>query len=63
MLSPFIGGFFRPEIAIQMGAGLGLIVFAVVVIVFLVFQPRGLAHLYEILRERMRHWPFKYEPG
>ena len=63
MLSPFIGGFFRPEIAIQMGAGLGLIVFAVVVVVFLVFQPRGLAHLWQVFNERMRHWPFKYEPG
>jgi len=63
MLSPYIGGFFPTQIAIQMGAGMGLIVFAVVVILFLVFEPRGLAHLWQVFNERMRHWPFKYEPG
>lgn len=63
MLSPLIGGFFPIEMAIQMGAGLGLIVFAVVVIAFLIFQPRGLAHLWGVLGARMRHWPFRYEPG
>ena len=61
--SPLIGGFFPTEVAIQMGAGLGLIVFAVVVIAFLILQPRGLAHLWEVLGARMRHWPFRYEPG
>lgn len=61
--SPWLGGFFRPEIAVQMGAGLGLVVFALAVILFLVFEPRGLAHLWEVSKERMGHWPFKYAPG
>ena len=61
MLSPFIGGFFPIQIATQMGAGLGLVVMAVVDIAFLIFQPRGLAHLWEVLGARLRHWPFKYE--
>jgi branched-chain amino acid transport system permease protein len=61
MLSPFIGSFFPIQIATQMGAGLGLVVMAVVVIAFLVFEPRGLAHLWEVLGARLRHWPFKYE--
>ena len=61
MASPLIGSFFPPAISIQMGAGLGLIAFAVVVMIFLIFEPRGLAHLWEVLRGRMRHWPFKYE--
>lgn len=61
--SPLIGSFFPIEIAIQMGSGLGSIVFAVVVICFLIFQPRGLAHLVKVLGQRLGHWPFKYEPG
>lgn len=63
MISPFIGGFFPPQMAVQMGAGLGLIAFGVVVILFLMFEPRGLAHLWEVTKERIRHWPFKYAPG
>lgn len=61
IISPFIGSFFPPQIAIQMGAGLGLIAFAAVVILFLIFLPRGLAHQWELLMGRIRHWPFKYE--
>ena len=61
--SPFIGAFFPPAMAVQMGAGLSLIAFAVAVIAFLIFEPRGLAHLWEVSKERMRHWPFKYAPG
>lgn len=61
--SPFIGGFFPPAMAVQMGAGLSLIAFAGAVIAFLIFEPRGLAHLWQVSKERMRHWPFKYAPG
>jgi branched-chain amino acid transport system permease protein len=61
MISPFIGSFFPPAMAVQMGAGLGLVFFAVAVILFLIFEPRGLAHLWEVSKARMGHWPFKYE--
>jgi branched-chain amino acid transport system permease protein len=61
MASPFIGSFFPLAISIQMKAGMGLIAFSVVLIIFLIFEPRGLAHLWEASRGRMRHWPFKYE--
>jgi len=63
MISPFIGAFFPPAMAVQMGAGLGLVFFAVAVILFLIFEPRGLAHLWEVSKARMSHWPFKYAPG
>ncbi len=62
MVGPFIGSFFPPEMGVQMGAGLSLVAFGAVVILFLMFEPRGLAHLWEVSKERMRHWPFKYAP-
>lgn len=62
MVSPFVGSFFPPEMAVQMGAGLSLIVFAAVVMFFLIFEPRGLAHMWEVFSGRISHWPFKYAP-
>lgn len=63
MISPFLGAFFQPAMAVRMGAGLGLVFFAVAVILFLIFEPRGLAHFWEVSKARMSHWPFKYAPG
>jgi len=62
MVSPFIGSFFPPAMGIQMGAGLSLVAFALAIILFLIFEPRGLAHLWEVFYGRIKHWPFKYAP-
>ncbi|HEX76575.1 MAG TPA: branched-chain amino acid ABC transporter permease [Dehalococcoidia bacterium] len=61
--SPALGSFFPPEIAGQLGSGLGLVVFGVVVALFLIFEPRGITHTWEILKGRIRHWPFVFAPG
>ena len=42
-------------------AGLALMFFGVVVILFLIFEPRGLAHRWEILKSYYRLWPFPYQ--
>jgi len=41
-------------------ATLGLLVYAVVIILFLMFEPRGLAHRWHIFKTKYRLFPFSY---
>lgn len=36
------------------------VIFGVLIIVFLIFEPLGLARLWQVTKERLRLWPFKY---
>jgi len=38
----------------------GLIVFAIVIIVFLIYEPRGLVHRWRIFKASYRLWPYAY---
>jgi len=49
-----------PAIAGQASAALTPIVFGLVVLLFIVFEPRGLAHRWEIFKATYRIWPFSY---
>ena len=40
--------------------GLGPIVFGLVIILFLILQPRGLAHRWQLFKASYRLWPFSY---
>ena len=59
-LTPFLGHVLPPELASRIGASTGLVLFGLVVVLFLILEPRGLAHRWEILKGRFRHWPFTY---
>ncbi|MGD9034781.1 MAG: branched-chain amino acid ABC transporter permease [Desulfobacteraceae bacterium] len=59
-LTPFLGRVLPSELASRIGASTGLVVFGMVVVLFLILEPRGLAHRWEILKGRFRHWPFTY---
>jgi branched-chain amino acid transport system permease protein len=59
-ISPILGGMVSPINAPKIGPGLAVISWALVVVLFLIFEPRGLAHTWEVLKSRFRHWPFKY---
>ncbi len=59
-ISPVLGGMVSPINAPKIGPGLAVISWAFVVVLFLIFEPRGLAHTWEVLKSRFRHWPFKY---
>jgi branched-chain amino acid transport system permease protein len=61
IVSPIIAGMVSPMNAPKIGPALGVISWALVVILFLIFEPRGLAHTWEVLKTRFRHWPFKYD--
>ena len=60
IVSPILGGMVSPINAPKIGPALGIISWAAVVILFLIFEPRGLAHTWEVLKARFRHWPFKF---
>jgi branched-chain amino acid transport system permease protein len=49
-----------PAIAAQAAASLGLIMRGLVIIIFLIFEPRGLVHRWEIVKSYYRRWPFSY---
>ena len=40
--------------------GIGPMVFGLVIILFLIFEPRGLAHRWTLFRSAYRLWPFSY---
>ena len=58
-LSPALGNLI-PALAGQMGAALALLFFALVIGLFIVFEPHGLAHRWQILKSSYRLWPFSY---
>jgi branched-chain amino acid transport system permease protein len=47
-----------PAIAAQAAASLSLIMRGLVIIIFLIFEPRGLVHRWEIVKQYYRRWPF-----
>jgi branched-chain amino acid transport system permease protein len=49
-----------PQIGAQISAALVEMVFGSVLVIFLVYQPRGMAHRWEILKDSYRLWPFSY---
>ncbi|MFO1038956.1 MAG: branched-chain amino acid ABC transporter permease [Geminicoccaceae bacterium] len=36
------------------------VIFGVVIILFMIYEPLGFARMWEVMRERLRLWPFKY---
>lgn len=49
-----------PQIGGQLSAALVEMVFGLTIIFFLIYEPRGLVHRWEILKESYRLWPFSY---
>jgi branched-chain amino acid transport system permease protein len=49
-----------PAIAVQAAASLSLIMRGLIIILFLIFEPRGLAHRWQMVKAYYRLWPFSY---
>ena len=47
-------------LGVQRVASLTYIFYAVVIMLFIIFEPRGLAHRWEIFKTSYRGWPFSY---
>ena len=59
-IGPWAGGFFPAATGTAIELGLGPVVFGVVVLGFLIFEPRGLARIWERFKAFYRLWPFSY---
>ena len=59
MFAPWISTLL-PQIGAQISASLTEMTFGIVIVLFLVFEPRGVSHRWEILKDSYRLWPFSY---
>ena len=57
--APMVGAAF-PGVAENVFASLGAIVFGTVFMLFLIYEPRGLAHRWQVFKASYRFWPFSY---
>jgi len=57
--SPTLVGWF-PDIGMAPAAALGASTFGVIIVLFLIFEPRGLAHRWQIFKASYRLFPFAY---
>ena len=60
-LVTIVGPILSTAVAAQAAASLALIVRGLVIIIFLIFEPRGLAHRWGMIKGYFRLWPFSYE--
>jgi branched-chain amino acid transport system permease protein len=59
-LVTIVGPILSAAVAPQAAASLGLIMRGLVIIVFLIFEPRGLAHRWQMVKAYYRLWPFSH---
>jgi branched-chain amino acid transport system permease protein len=57
----FVGPILSKAVAAQAAASLALITHGSVIILFLIFEPRGLAHRWGMIKAYFRLWPFSHE--
>ena len=55
------GPILAAAVAPQAAAALGLIARGLIIILFLIFEPRGLAHRWEIIKAYFKLWPFSHQ--
>jgi len=59
-ISSPIGALFPHQIGAAIKSGLSPFTFGLVILLFLIYEPRGLAHRWEIVKHFYRCWPFSY---
>ena len=57
-LNIFLHGLFGKSVDSSVTSALEQVIFGVLIIVFLIFEPHGLARLWQLTKERLRLWPF-----
>ncbi|NVL92440.1 MAG: branched-chain amino acid ABC transporter permease [Desulfobacterales bacterium] len=60
-LVTIVGPVLSAAVAPQAAASLGLITRGLVIALFLIFEPRGLAHRWEMIKAYFRLWPFSHQ--
>jgi len=56
-----MGPVLAAAVAAQAAASLALMARGIVIILFLIFEPRGLVHLWGMVKDYVRLWPFSHE--
>jgi len=59
-IGPPIASFFPDAIGAAIKSGISPFAFGLVILLFLIYEPRGLAHRWEIVKHFYRIWPFSY---
>jgi len=59
-LVTIVGPILSAVVAPQAAASLSLIMRGLVIILFLIFEPRGLVHRWEMIKAYLKLWPFSY---
>ena len=59
-ISPILESTFSGNLPSGFSAGLGPFLFGLVIVLFLVLEPRGLAHRWNLFKASYRLWPFSY---
>jgi branched-chain amino acid transport system permease protein len=59
LASPYLAGWF-PWLGAAPAAGLSVTAFGMVLVIFLLWEPRGLAHRWEIIKASVRLYPFAH---
>ena len=60
-LVTIVGPILAAAVAPQAAAALGLITRGLIIILFLIFEPRGLEHRWEIIKAYFKLWPFSHQ--
>jgi branched-chain amino acid transport system permease protein len=60
-LVTIVGPILSAAVAPQAAASLALISHGLIIIIFLIFEPRGLHHRWEMIKAYFRLWPFSHE--
>ena len=55
-----VAAFFPDAIGAAIKSGISPFVFGLVILLFLIYEPRGLAHRWDIIKHFYRRWPFSY---
>jgi branched-chain amino acid transport system permease protein len=59
-LVTIVGPMLAAAVSPQAASSLGLIMRGLVIVIFLIFEPRGLAHRWEMVKAYYRLWPFSH---
>ena len=59
-LDVFFHGVFGQSVDASVISALEQVIFGVMIITFLIYEPLGLARLWQLTKERLRLWPFKH---
>jgi len=59
-LGATIAALFPPMVENAIKNGTGSLIFGLVLLLFIIHEPRGLAHRWEIIKHSYRRWPFPY---